>query len=57
MVETSDKSWKILKLVLKTVILLVFLYVTLINPQRIELRILMAAVMFAVIIFPLKSWH
>lgn len=55
MVEISDKSLKILKLVLKTVILLVFLYVTLINPQRIELRLLMAAVMFIVIIFPWKS--
>jgi uncharacterized integral membrane protein len=55
MVEISDKSLKILKLVLKTVILLVFLYFSLINPQRIELRLLMAAVMFTVIIFPWKS--
>lgn len=57
MVEISDKSQKMIKLVLKTVVLLVFLYVTLINPQRIELRLLMATVMFTVIIFPLKSKH
>ncbi|SCG85449.1 hypothetical protein [Methanobacterium congolense] len=55
MVEISNKSQKILKMALKTAILLVFLYVSLINPQGIELRFLMAAIMFAVIIFPLKA--